>query len=141
MISQFFITCGLITIVFSQLFDKFFYPHFNQNEDVLCNNENSYNIFSLLIYLLWLTKEMIVSSISLCSSILSIDRKVSSCFILYKIKPNNDFKKSILFYSITFTPGTISIDCNEESHIEIHSLATNNIQGVQKMEKYLMDNL
>mgnify|MGYP001812474240 FL=1 len=84
-------------------------------------------------YFLWLTKEMILSNISVVKHIWLGNETISP--ILTKIKANQktDMGKVIYANSITLTPGTVAVDLVGDQ-ITVHAISRENIEDLQAGE-------
>ncbi|MED5274833.1 MAG: Na+/H+ antiporter subunit E [Pseudomonadota bacterium] len=76
----------------------------------------------LLIYFFWLIKEMVLSNILVCYYIISPKAKINPSVIKVKASQKSAVGKVLYANSITFTPGTVTIDINGDNLI-IHVLA------------------
>lgn len=90
-----------------------FASHFNLITDKLLP------ISSFALYLLWLLKELIISSINIIKLILC--GNANSVFTRYKSKQQTAQGNIILSQSLTLTPGTITVSLDSDELI-IHSL-------------------
>ena len=84
-------------------------------------------------YLLWLTREMILSNISVVKHIWLGNETISP--VLTKIKANQktDMGKVIYANSITLTPGTVAVDLVGDQ-ITVHAISRENIEALQAGE-------
>ena len=69
----------------------------------------------------WLFKEIIVSNIKVCSIIINSSKVIESKVIKVKSSQQSEFAHIIYANSITLTPGTVTIDVDEDT-FTIHTL-------------------
>ena len=94
----------------------------------------SHLAFKSLLYFPWLTKEIITSNFTVAKAILT--NKIDPQLVSITTTQDNDLGRTILANSVTLTPGTISIDL-ENNCLEIHALLTKSASSVKNGE---MDN-
>ena len=78
--------------------------------------------FLTIAYWLWLFKEIVKSSISVCRLILARDMPIQPVVVVLKGTQKTDLSRVILANSITLTPGTVCIDVDDNS-TQVHVLA------------------
>ena len=76
----------------------------------------------LLIYFFWLIKEMLLANILVCYYIISPKAKINPSVIKVKASQKSEVGKVLYANSITFTPGTVTIDVNGDDLV-VHVLA------------------
>lgn len=74
-----------------------------------------------LAYFCWLFVEIIKANVAVVRQIISPDMEVSPTMTKIPTKDKSDLAKTMLANSITLTPGTVSVDI-EEDHILVHAL-------------------
>ena len=74
-----------------------------------------------LAYFCWLFVEIIKANVAVVRQIISPDMEVSPTMTRIPTKDKSDLAKTMLANSITLTPGTVSVDI-EEDHILVHAL-------------------
>ncbi|WIF95862.1 Na+/H+ antiporter subunit E [Caminicella sporogenes] len=82
---------------------------------------NIQRLVYLIQYLFLLLKEIIVANFQVARIVLSRELKISPKVVKFKTKLKNDLTKTILANSITLTPGTLSIQVNDDEFI-VHCL-------------------
>ncbi|RKD22278.1 hypothetical protein BET04_06400 [Caminicella sporogenes] len=82
---------------------------------------NIQRLVYLIQYLFLLLKEIIVANFQVAKIVLSRELKISPKVVKFKTKLKNDLTKTILANSITLTPGTLSIQVNDDEFI-VHCL-------------------
>ena len=82
----------------------------------------NFKFFKLIAYIFWLMKEMILANILVCFYIVSPKNKTNPSIIKLKASQKSTVGKVLYANSITFTPGTVTIDINEDS-LTVHTLA------------------
>lgn len=91
------------------------------------------NIFYVIPYWLWLIKEIVLSNIDVIKRILNPALPINPQLVDFKSSQQEDFARVTYANSITLTPGTISIDIEDE-YIEVHALAESGISGLASGE-------
>jgi multicomponent Na+:H+ antiporter subunit E len=88
-----------------------------------------------LCYLPWLGKEVIKSTIDVLKLIWSRHPNISSGFILIKTRQRTPLGYTLFGNSITLTPGTVSVDLNENlEEILVHGLTVETRAALQTGE-------
>ncbi len=67
-----------------------------------------------VVYLFVLTKNLIISNLQISKKILSKDMKLSPAIVAVKTELKSDWKKLLLANSITLTPGTLTLDIEDD---------------------------
>lgn len=91
-------------------------------------------VFKFLIYSSWLIKEVIKANIDVAKILLDPDLPISPRIIKYNSKLEKDISKTTLGNSITLTPGTLTVDIDEENNYYIHCLAKHHATGFKESE-------
>jgi multicomponent Na+:H+ antiporter subunit E len=73
-------------------------------------------------YLLWLTREILVSNMLVAKIILSPNMPLKRTMIYSKPKQHSDLSVTIYANSITLTPGTVTVDVNDDG-LAVHALS------------------
>ena len=79
------------------------------------------NIFSLITYCFWLTKEILRSNITVAKTILSPQINIKQNIFDVPLSPKSEAAQVIFANSITLTPGTITVETEKKSLL-VHSL-------------------
>jgi len=74
-----------------------------------------------LIYFVWLFKEIVKANVQVVRAVLSPNLEVSPTLVKVPSDRATDIGKVMFANSITLTPGTVSVDI-EEDHILVHAL-------------------
>lgn len=90
-------------------------------------------VFNLPRYLLWLAKEVVLSNIAVTRCVWNIGRKISPTVITVTAHQKTDIGKVIYANSITITPGTVSIDLQDDQ-ITVHALTRDTAAGLLEGE-------
>jgi multicomponent Na+:H+ antiporter subunit E len=77
-------------------------------------------------YLLWLIKELVLANIAVVKSIWLGNQTISPTLSIIPISQKTDIGKVIYATSITFTPGTVTVDLSG-NHLLVHALFQKNI--------------
>ena len=80
------------------------------------------NYPKLIIYFLWLIKEVVKSAIDVSKIILSPNMKIDPIVVWFKADYDNPAARAILANSITLTPGTVTIDIYDSGVFSVHAL-------------------
>jgi multicomponent Na+:H+ antiporter subunit E len=75
----------------------------------------------LLVYMLWLVKEMLVATINVARIILSPRLPIDPIVVRYRASQRTDLGRALYANSITLTPGTVTMGVDGDE-LEIHSL-------------------
>jgi len=84
-------------------------------------------------YCFWLLVEILKSNIDVCKRILNPALPIKPSLITIKASQRSEVATVAFANSITLTPGTISIDVNDNM-IEVHSLSDAGIEGLETDE-------
>ncbi|MEE9348216.1 MAG: Na+/H+ antiporter subunit E [Robiginitomaculum sp.] len=76
----------------------------------------------MLSYFVWLFWEIIKANIAVVKAVLRPDLEVSPAMIRVPAPQKTDLGKTMFANSITLTPGTVSIDMQENGEILVHAL-------------------
>lgn len=100
----------------------------------------SVNILKFAAYCLWLLKEMFTSGLKVTGTAL---RKTgpSPRIVHFKMDFENPMASALLANSITLTPGTITLDVDDEGVFQIHALSDFSAEGLMtgKMQQKVAD--
>ncbi len=80
-----------------------------------------FNLFRMVPYLVWLVVEIWKSTIIISATILRPDMVLTPRLIRVKTLPSSGFGRALFANSITLTPGTVSIDLDDDEVI-VHTL-------------------
>lgn len=75
----------------------------------------------LIAYYLFLVREIFKANVQVIRILLDFKREVKPCLVLFKAKPRSPWGKAALADSITLTPGTITVDVDENRYT-VHCL-------------------
>lgn len=91
------------------------------------------------LYLLLLLKEIILANISVAKIVMSPRIKVSPCIVRLKTRLKSSLHRAILANSITLTPGTLTLQLNDDELV-VHCLMKEYIPDLvhSKFEKLLL---
>ena len=89
--------------------------------------------FKIPGYFLWLSKEMILSNISVVKHIWLGNETISPVLTAIKANQKTDMGKVIYANSITLTPGTVAVDLVGDQ-ITVHAISRENIEDLQAGE-------
>ena len=84
------------------------------------------NPFWLLIFFIVLVYFMYSSSVKMLSAVFT--GRVSPRIVHFRTRLRSDFARMVLSNSITFTPGTITLDLNDD-HLTVHWLFCNTLHA------------
>ena len=91
------------------------------------------------LYLLLLLKEIILANISVARIVMSPKINVSPCIVRLKTRLKSSLHRAILANSITLTPGTLTLQLNDDELV-VHCLMKEYIPDLvnSKFEKLLL---
>ena len=88
------------------------------------------NYPKLIIYFLWLIKEVVKSAIDVSKIALSSKMKIEPLVVWFKADYDNPVARAILANSITLTPGTVTIDIYDSGVFSVHALNRDFAEGL-----------
>ena len=103
-----------------ELVDREFYP-------------TRLNVFRLLRYVLWLSREIVLSNLDVSRRILKGRSSISPTVVLVHCSQRTQLGQVIYANSITLTPGTVSINVGE-NQIRVHALTREAADALAKGE-------
>ncbi len=86
--------------------------------------------FAITLYWPWLLWEIVKANIDVTKRVLFRSAGISPTMARVKASQKTDLGKVIYANSITLTPGTISIDIDDDGYILVHALAREGIDGL-----------
>ncbi|WP_207707675.1 Na+/H+ antiporter subunit E [Alkaliphilus serpentinus] len=124
-----FVVCGGVVIFCRDLF-------FNDEETSLYTLKGILNFF---VFVRILLVEIIKANIDVARVVLSPSLPITPGFVKVRNYLKKDMNKVIYANAITLTPGTLTVDVNEEGYV-IHALTKEAGEGVENsnLEKYAM---
>lgn len=84
----------------------------------------------ILVYWPWLFVEIVKANIDVIGRLLSVNPKIAPTLIRTVPLQRTDLAKVIYANSITLTPGTFSVDIDDERGILVHALTKEGAEGV-----------
>lgn len=72
-------------------------------------------------YVAWLFKEIVITNIDMAKLLLSRKLKIQPEVVEFTLLQKSDVSRSLLANSITLTPGTVTMDVDDE-HMLVHAL-------------------
>jgi multicomponent Na+:H+ antiporter subunit E len=78
-------------------------------------------LLQTLTYFRWLFSEIIKANVAVVRAVMSPDLKISPTLVRIPTPQNTDIGKVMFANSITLTPGTVSVDIQDD-HILVHAL-------------------
>ncbi len=88
---------------------------------------------SILLYMVWLIKEIVLSNIAVCRCIWTPKLDISPTMFTVKASQKTPFGIMLYANSITVTPGTVCVDVRGDE-LDVHALTLAAAQGVQSGE-------
>lgn len=83
----------------------------------------------LLFYIPWLVRQIVIASLQVASVVLSPKMPVNPSLVKFRTKLPNMAARVILANSITLTPGTITLELNDDEYL-VHSLLDVSLSGI-----------
>jgi len=74
-----------------------------------------------MIYLSWLFKEIVKANVAVVKAVLNPDLEVTPTLVRIPVKHKTDMGRSMFANSITLTPGTVSVEFDEDELL-VHAL-------------------
>lgn len=109
------------------------YCIFKFNEEILCINDKSISLKKgkyILTYCFYLVKEVFKSNFHVAKIVLSPKMNISPSIVTFKTKLNSNFLRTILANSITLTPGTLTVELQDNT-ITVHCLEKSNMKDLK----------
>ena len=96
--------------------------------------------FKVLWYWPWLIWEILKANIDVTKRVLGF-AKISPTMVRIKATQKSDLGLVLFANSITLTPGTISIDVEEDGHILVHAISREGTEGLEggEMDRRVTD--
>ena len=94
------------------------------------------NPYYLGVYILVLSKNLILSNLQIAKRVLSPDMKLNPSIVAVKTELKSDWKKLLLANSITLTPGTLTLDIKDDT-LFIHLIECKDIKMKENISKEL----
>jgi multicomponent Na+:H+ antiporter subunit E len=93
----------------------------------------SFNQFiRLLFYIPYLIKEIIKANVDVAERVLRPDLPVSPMIIRFRFPLKTPLSQTTMANSITLTPGTLTVDADEEGIFYVHCLAEAHVESLLK---------
>ncbi len=89
----------------------------------------------LLVYLVSLGIEVVKANVYVAYLVLHPRMPISPGFVTYRLGLEKDLSKALFLNSITLTPGTITVEC-EEDRLVVHCFTRENAEAVQHWPLY-----
>lgn len=86
-------------------------------------------VIKWITYILLLVWEVAKSNLAVAKIVLSPKMNISPCFVRFRPTVKKPLNKVILGNSITLTPGTLTVDI-EEDYFVVHAITHENAEGV-----------
>lgn len=86
--------------------------------------------FKVILYWPWLFWEIVKANLDVTKRVLGL-AEISPTMVRIKATQKSDLGLVIFANSITLTPGTISIDVEEDGHILVHAISREGTQGLE----------
>lgn len=96
-----------------------------------CRPCTSYYSFRGITYLMWLAKEIVVSSIDVAKRVWQVKPQISPTIAWVQTKQTNDVGCTIFANSITLTPGTVSMLVYGDK-LCVHALTQEGMKSLQE---------
>lgn len=86
--------------------------------------------FKVILYWPWLFWEIVKANIDVTKRVIGL-AEISPTMVRIKATQKTDLGLVIFANSITLTPGTISIDVEEDGHILVHAISRDGTHGLE----------
>lgn len=90
---------------------------------------NDLRYFFVPYYFVWLLGQIIISGIQVAKILLSPSLPIETTVVRFKVDFPNPQCKMILGNSITLTPGTLTVDINDDE-FTVHSISSASYEGI-----------
>jgi multicomponent Na+:H+ antiporter subunit E len=114
------LSCLAATIIFAKI-----------NKSTSEGSQLLWLLLKLPLYLIWLIKEIVISSLSVSKKIWQLDPEISPDLVWIPTSFKDDISLTILGNSITLTPGTLTTAVRHDGMIQVHTLTKDGIEGIR----------
>lgn len=87
-------------------------------------------IFKFISYVFWLLWQLVLANIDVLKATTSQNLDIDPKVVRFYFRADNPMAYVLLANSITLTPGTITLNVDDEGLFEIHALTTGAVEGV-----------
>lgn len=88
------------------------------------------NPFKLIYYFFWLMWQLILANIDVIEATVRPELRINPGVCRFRYKADNPMAKVILANSITLTPGTVTMNVEEDGTFEVHALTDGAASGL-----------
>lgn len=89
-----------------------------------------FNVPKMIVYTLWLIKEIIKSSLYVSKVVLFKREELNPHIVWFKADYDHPAARALLANSITLTPGTITVDIYDDGVYSVHALTDSAAEGL-----------
>lgn len=121
--------------VFSCLASVVIYTILNNKNDKNLQKMSAISVIcGLFTYFFWLVKEIILASWDVTTKMWQLEPDISPEMGWVDTSLKNDVSMTILGTSITLTPGTVTVDINEDGSFQVHVLTKKGLDDLRSGE-------
>ena len=91
-----------------------------------------FNFLKLFVYFLWLVKEIVKASVEVACLVFRPRMDYEPRMAYFSMPFENPMASVILAFSIILTPGTITVDVNDDGIFEVHALTKGMAEGLME---------
>jgi multicomponent Na+:H+ antiporter subunit E len=139
----FFISCGILSTISTLFIFRRLINAENSLSQIL-NSRSRLSLDRLVNYILWLTYQIILSSIYVTKKVMSFNLQLKPVIILRKCTGHNDESIALFANSVTITPGTLTIDVEskQQAYLSIICLIDKSLEGgISEIENKVLKTL
>jgi multicomponent Na+:H+ antiporter subunit E len=126
--SGFFITVGVLSCLASVFILS----------RIILPADQKFNLTRVLLrlprYLIWLIKEIIISSLSVSKKMWQLEPEISPEISWVSTNIRSDLGLTLLGNSITLTPGTLTVAVRDDGMVQVHSLTKDGLEDIRRGE-------
>ncbi|MFC1967705.1 Na+/H+ antiporter subunit E [Chloroflexota bacterium] len=127
------VSAGLVTLLTSDIF----YTIFDRNVKAKVNpGQSLLQLWRFLLYLPWLLSRIIMANVQVAWLVIHPKMPIDPVILQFRTTMKKDFSRVMLANSITLTPGTITLNL-EDDYYSIHTLAP---PSAQELVEAVMQN-
>jgi len=94
---------------------------------------SQFNLPAVMLYGLWLMKEIFLASVDVSRRILNPRLPISPVMVRLPVSQKTDMGRTIYANSITLTPGTVAVDLGDD-FVQVHALSQEAAEGLAEGE-------
>ena len=90
-----------------------------------------FNPVKLAAYALWLMWQLVLANVDVIRATVRPEIEIDPCVVKFRYRADNPMAKVVLANSITLTPGTVTMNVEEDGLYEVHALTVGAAEGLR----------